>query len=151
MKSKKSIKKKTVVKNKAVVKTKILPVALSRHVIPKAEGDIMRKRFTDSVKNIGKIVFSTALEFDKLLFEQILQLKGIYKIRVHNAVNANNEHTFIVTAVDGTGDEIYFKIKRQSNTPQPMLKTTAVATPPDNNGVGNMADQCSYPEYKKPI
>jgi len=114
----------------------------------------MQRRFLSSLKDISKVEFTYALEFDKSLFEQLLQLKGIRKIRVHNAVNSDNQHTFVVTGVDVFGQEIYFKLKPKSSGPQSLQKivvaqTAVPAAIPDTQGVGNMADQCSKPEYIK--
>lgn len=155
MKAKKKTKKRTIFYRNYGPKAKTFNEHVSRHIIPKSQGDIMEQRFLDSLGNIGAIQFTYALEFDKSLFEQLLRLKGIRKIRIHNAVNIHNQHTFIVTGVGDFGQEIYFKIKPQSSGNQ-FLQTAAVtqpATPAPEaitaDGVGNMADQCSKPEYIK--
>jgi hypothetical protein len=113
----------------------------------------MRQRFTDSMGNPGSIKFQPALEFDALLFVQLLQLKDACKVRIHNALNDYNEHTFVVTTVNSNGFEIYFKLKPQKAPSVQSLKTAAAPAqttpPPDNDGVGNMADQCSDPSYRK--
>ncbi|MGG9961656.1 hypothetical protein [Ferruginibacter sp. SUN106] len=156
MKAKKNTRKRIIFYRKFQSEAKMSKEPISRHIIPKSQGDIMERRFLESLKNIGIVQFTNALEFDKSLFEQLLQLKGICKVRVHNAVNEHNQHTFVVTAVDVAGEEIYFKIKAQHEEPQ-LLERTAIAsanasaTATVTEGVGNMADQCSQPEYKKQI
>jgi hypothetical protein len=152
MKAKRKIKKRTIFYRNYGPYAKTSHTPMSRHIISRSEGEVMEQRFLESLKNISDIEFTYALEFDKSLFEQLLRLKGVRKIRIHNAVNANNQHTFVVTGVGTFGQQIYFKINQQSSDSQFLQKSavaqTTTSVSPTADGVGNMADQCSQPGYK---
>lgn len=130
---------------KAAITTKPSPV---NHIIPKTKGDEMIKRFRDSRRNLNKLTFSLGIEFDKSLFEQLLKLKDAKTVRIYNAVNESNDHTFVITALNSKMEEIYFKITPVAPTPKSsnMLKTSAI--PAVIDGVGNMGSQCSEPVPK---
>ena len=149
MKAKKSVIKKAaplkkVAAKKTVVSTaKALAIAKVNHIIPKALGLEMVTRFQDNIKNLGKATFEIGKEFDKFLFESLLKLKGIKNVRIYNALNNDNSHTFVITGLDKNSNELYFKIK---NSPKSKGNVQAkTATPTDDDGVGNMGNQCSEP------
>jgi hypothetical protein len=140
---KNTVKKKSL--TTAAITKKPLPV---NHIIPKTKGDEMIKRFRNSRKNLNKLTFSLGVEFDKSLFEKLLKLTDAKTVRIYNAANELNEHTFVITALNSKMQEIYFKIKpvaAASNSAN-MLKTSAV--PVTTDGVGNMGSQCSEPVPK---
>jgi hypothetical protein len=139
--------KKAFVKAKAVVKAKpkdkdVSKPVISNHIISKAKGKEMVGRFSANLMNMNKINFSHGMEFDKSLFENLLALDGVKKIRIYNAVNADNMHTFVITAA-GEKDDIYFKTSKESQNTKMASRTVTVVEPPiDDEGVGNMGSQC---------
>jgi hypothetical protein len=138
-------KKKAAAKKIAQKKKKALPVKVN-HIISKRKGAEMVNRFRTNT-NFNTISFSHGMEFNKSIFEDLLKLKGVTKIRVYNAVNENGEHTFVLTAVDAKRNDIYFKMKK------PAVKSTSRAVakliPGEDEGVGNMGSQC--PAYEDTI
>lgn len=144
MQSKKIIPKKKTVLKKAVIKKKTMPPPVPDHIIERSKGVEMVNRFDDNRTNFDNIVFSRGMEFDKSLFEKLLKLKGINKIRIYNAVNDNNEHTFVITGADSKMNDIYFKIKRARKSTGSKSKMALAA---DSSGVGNMGNSCPvYPD-----
>lgn len=141
MKSKPVIKKKEAAKKK-----KQIPPSVN-HIISKSKGAEMVNRFTDNMTDLNKIVFCHGIEFDKSLFEKLLKLRGSKVIRIYNAVNEFNEHTFVITAVDVAKNDIYFKLKTNSSKSKTILKIADL--PEDTDGVGNMGNQC--PAYLKDV
>ena len=152
MKSKTVTKKKAVKKpgqkHKPPVKKKVAPRKISytpgiNHIISKAEGSAMVDRFTASQMNLNAVIFSHGMEFDKSLFEKLLKQPGIKRVRIYNAVNEMSEHTFVITAVDGKRNDIYFKLKpaaKTSTKTKGKAMLTSLST--DDNGVGNMGTKC---------
>jgi hypothetical protein len=130
---------------KKVSKKGIGSAIRTSHIIPKSSGIEMTARFSESQKDLNQVTFFRAIEFDKSLFEKLIKLKGCKKIRIYNAVNAFNEQTFVITAVDTKKNDIYFKIK--TNTAQPKDNLNSLA--PESYGVGNMGNSC--PQYTKDI
>jgi hypothetical protein len=155
---KKAVIKKTVVKKvevKAVAKkTSPKPKAkTTRHFISIMEGKEMIEKF-QSQKAANKLAaksFSIGREFDLSLFEVILKIKGVKKIRFSNAINEKNEHTLVVSGVDGNGNDLYLPASSNPNITNPktssfMAKSTDA---PPEDGLGDMGDQCTNPDYKK--
>lgn len=143
MATKKITKKKTTVKKaapkKAAAKTKKATVLKSRHIIPYHKGEMMKSAYMQAIKTPGAgiIKFNNGREFDKSLFEILLKVKGVEKIRIYNALNDKNEHTFVITAVN--------KQKFSLVIPVNTGKMTRGA---GEGSVGNMGDQCTDPKYK---
>ena len=117
MKAKKSVIKKAAPVKKAAAKKQVVSLAKAlttakvNHIIPKALGLEMVTRFQNNIKNLGKATFEIGKEFDKSLFESLLKLKGIKNVRIYNALNNDNSHTFVITGLDKNSNELYFKIK----------------------------------------
>ncbi len=139
--SKKAVKKKTPSKAKALVK------AISgKHVIARLDGQQMIDTFMyyNNPKKITGISFSSGREFDISLFTTLLSLPNIKKIRFRNAVNANNEHTLVITGVNANGFDILIPVA--DSTTQSSALTGD--DPPPTDGMGDMGDQCTDPKYK---
>jgi hypothetical protein len=112
----------------------------SSHIIPKIDGQIMVSKFSESLSSLSSITFNHGIQFDKSLFEQLLQLSNVAKIRLYNAVNSNNEHTLVVTAADANNNDIYFKIPASNLAARTSQFLNAPA--PDDDGVGDMGTKC---------
>ncbi len=140
-------KKKAVVKKAAPKKKKAAPVKVN-HIISKRKGAEMVNRFRTNT-NLNTISFSHGMEFNKSIFEDLLKLKGVTKIRIYNAVNDEGGHTFVLTAADAKRNDIYFKTKKTGAKPAAKTKAMAKAMPGDDEGVGNMGNQC--PAYDDTI
>lgn len=141
MQSKKASSQKTLPKKKVVTKKK--PVeTVPNHIVSKSKGLEMVYRFRDKSENLNGVTLSRAIQFDKSLFVELLKLKGVKKIRIYNAINEKNEHTFVITAVDSKYNDIYFKNKTEAGKTKTGVKRAAAT---DNDGVGNMGNSC--PEY----
>ena len=138
MKSKPVIKKKSAPKKKEVLKKKPVKAA-ANNIISKSKGAEMVNRFREKKENLNSVTFSRAIQFPKSLFENLLKLKGVQDIRIYNAINEKNEHTFVVTAVDNKYNDIYFKNKRETVNSKTSVQRSAA---PDNDGVGNMGNSC---------
>jgi hypothetical protein len=156
--------KKTVTKKAAVKKTAIKIVSkkpspkpkaqTTRHFISIMEGKEMIENFQNQlIKNkISAKSFSIGREFDTSLFEVILKIKGVKKIRFTNAI-ANNEHTLVVTGVDANGYDL--NLPASSNPNENIAKNLNLgkggetATSTSEDGLGDMGDQCTNPDYKK--
>jgi hypothetical protein len=152
LKSKAISKKKVVVKKKAVTKkqtsVKRLAQPVSSHVISKIKGGEMVKRFSGNIFMVNGISFHHGMQFNKSLFEQLLQLEGVEFIRIYNAVNDDNEHTFVITAVDAKQNDIYFKDVLAA-TSSKLRSALASIAPLDADGVGNMGTKC--PAYNSGV
>jgi hypothetical protein len=142
----KAITKKNAAVKKAVPKKKKAAAVKVNHIISKRKGAEMVNRFR-TITNLNTISFSHGMEFNKSIFEKLLKLKGVTKIRVYNAVNENGEHTFVLTAVDAKRNDIYFKLKRPAT--KSTSKAVAKLMPGEDEGVGNMGNQC--PAYEDTI
>jgi hypothetical protein len=140
---------------KAVLK-KITPIEkalTTRHFISVMEGNIMIENFQiqKSANKLSSKHFSVGREFDISLFEVILKIKGVKKIRFTNAINEKNEHTLVVTPVNAKGNDMYLPASSNPNIINPktnsfMAKSTDA---PPEDGMGDMGDQCTNPDYKK--
>lgn len=134
------VKKQIISKPKTIIKTKV------NHIIPKVLGMEMIARFEKNIKNLSKVKFEMGKEFDKTLFEELLKLKGIKSVRIYNALNADNTHTFVITGLDKNSYELYFQIKRGVEKKQNFEgKDGADTTLTYDDGVGNMGNQCTEP------
>jgi hypothetical protein len=151
MKTKKIAPKKAVASKKVAVKKQIVSKAITttkvNHIIPKALGMEMITRFKKSMKNLSKAKFEIGKEFNKSLFEALLKLKGIQSVRICNALNADNSHTFVIIGLDANSNELYFKIKQQVEPVQQSAMKMAIL-PTNDEGVGNMGTQCTEPPSK---
>ena len=138
------------IKKAASKKAPVIKAQPVNHIISKTEGAAMIARFEANKNSLGSIFFSKGREFDKSLFEKLLKLKDCKKIRIYNAVNNENEHTFVITAVTvipgtktkrSSSKDIYFKIKPavKAKTKSGMMMRSAGA---DTEGVGNRGQQC---------
>jgi hypothetical protein len=149
MKAKKAADKKIVTVKKEVVKKQLVAKAITtekvNHIIPKALGFEMIERFKKSAKDLSKVKFEMGKEFDKSLFEALLKLKGLKNVRIYNALNKDNGHTFVITGLDKNSNELYFKIKQEGKGKQVSQGKDGGDTPTDNDGVGNMGNQCTEP------
>jgi hypothetical protein len=137
--TKKVVVKKGTAKKKAAAITKAADAPKVNHIIPKALGMQMIARFKKSMKDLNNVKFEIGKQFDKYLFEELLKLKGIQTVRIYNAIDENNNHTFVITGLDANSYELYFKIKSK-----------AVALGKDGgdgtvDGVGDMGTQCTEP------
>jgi hypothetical protein len=156
--TKKTVTKKAEVKKVAIKivskKSSTKPkVQTTRHFISIMEGKEMIENFqTQLIKNkISAKSFSIGREFDISLFEVLLKIKGVKKIRFTNAINANNEHTLVVTGVSVNGYDINLPAASNPNIVNPKINSImarGIDTPAED-GVGDMGDQCTNPEYKK--
>jgi hypothetical protein len=146
MKTKKAVPVKKVVAKKQVV-SKAITTTNVNHIIPKALGMEMITRFKKSIKDLSKAKFEIGKEFDKSLFEALLKLKGIKSVRICNALNADNSHTFVLIGLDANSNELYFKIKQQVEPVQQSAMKMAIL-PTNDDGVGNMGTQCTEPPAK---
>jgi hypothetical protein len=135
---------------KTTSKEKILT---TRHFISIMQGNEMVENFQNqkSTNKLGAKSFSIGREFDISLFEVILKIKGVKKIRFTNAINAKNEHTLVVTGVDAIGNEMYLPAssnpKLKDSKTESMLMAKSIDTAPQD-GLGDMGDQCTNPAYK---
>jgi hypothetical protein len=120
---------------------------LSNHIISRSTGAGLIDRFNANRLDLNSLIFNYAVEFDKSLFENLLALEGATKIRIYNAANEKNEHTYVITAVDKSGKDIYTKIPAQLNRGAALARSAETA--PDY-GVGNMGQQCTDPTLYKP-
>ncbi len=149
MKTNKAAAKKAVPQKKTAVKKQVVSKAIStdkvNHIIPKALGMEMITRFKKSIKNLSKVKFEMGKEFDKSLFEALLKLKGIENVRIYNAVNKDNSHTFVITGLDKNSNELYFNMKQVVKSKQVSQGKDGGDTTTNNDGVGNMGNQCSEP------
>lgn len=148
MKSKKVIKKKALPKKKASV------APVSSHLIQNSKGFEMIDRFAEKAKDISAFKFTYAREFDILLFKNLLKIKGAKKLRIYNAINENNEHTFVITAIDDNAIIRFFNKnpkKRAQNklVAKAMLRGDDMPADMPDEWVGNMGEECSDPKYKK--
>ena len=141
-------KKSKVVKKAASQKTTKLSSAVTNHIIPKSLGLEMVKRFKDNLKNLNKVTFELGKEFDKSLFEELLKLKGLKNVRIYNALNKDNGHTFIITGLDKNSNELYFKIKNSSKSNGIIQEKIITNTTAEEDGVGNMGNQCTEPPLR---
>jgi hypothetical protein len=137
--SKKAAAKKTIRREAAPLAVAAITV-LSSHIIPKLDGQVMVSKFSQSMSNLSSITFNRGIQFDKSLFEQLLQLSNVAKIRLYNAVNSANEHTLVVTAADANNNDIYFKIPASNATARTSQFLNAPA--PGDDGVGDMGTKC---------
>lgn len=146
VKSKKSTVKKSPAKKPAVKKKvsgkKAAASPTSRHIISYNKAMMMVAAYKEALQNpgAGKIGFSDGKEFDKSLFEVLLSLKGVQRIRIYNALNENNEHTFVITAVNAQNFNI--------PVPVPQNSVQSAVGGDGTGGAGNMGDQCTDPKYK---
>jgi hypothetical protein len=140
---KKSPAKKNVQKSKTVTPPSPVKVISGKHIISQSDGEQMINRFMYYNKGtkLNLVKFSSGREFDVSLFTSILNTAGVKKIRFRNAVNANNEHTLVITGADEKGYDILIPVIVQQNS-------LMADTPPPTNGMGDMGDQCSDPKYK---
>jgi hypothetical protein len=141
---------------KALVKktTSTGKILTTRHFISIMQGKEMIETFQTqkSANKLAAKYFSIGREFDISLFEVILKIKGVKKIRFTNAI-ANNEHTLVVTGVDANGYDL--NLPASSNPNENIAKSLNLgkggetATSTSEDGLGDMGDQCTNPDYKK--
>jgi hypothetical protein len=143
--TKKVAAKKGTNKKKGTAMSKAADVPKVNHIIPKALGLEMIARFKKNIKNLSKVKFEMGKEFDKSLFEALLKLKGIQNVRIYNAVNKDNSHTFVLTGLDKNSNELYFKIKQAAKSKQVSQGKDGGDTTTNDDGVGNMGNQCTEP------
>ncbi len=147
--AKKAVAKKTAVKktvSKKSVPKKVTAVNAPNHIISKTEGKTMVTNFRNNLLDLNSatpVQFSDGREFHKSLFEKLLLLDGVEKIRFYNAVDENNQHTLVITAVDSNRNDIYFKNEPMAKKQAAAQRSAAAA---DNDGVGDMGSQC--PAYQ---
>lgn len=156
--------KQKVIKKTAVKKVtpKKQPVATKQpvnHIISKTDGAAMIARFEANKKSLNNIYFDKGREFDKSLFEKLLKLKGCKKIRIYNAANDENEHTFVITAVSvtpatttkpSTSKDIFFKMKPAAKAA--VKGKMMMLLPANTDGVGNRGQQCpAYDDNNKAL
>jgi hypothetical protein len=110
------------------------PTVANKHIITKVKGFEMVKRFKQSMKDLRKVKFELGKQFDKSLFELLLQLKGMQTVRIYNAIDDANKHTFVITALDKKSRELFFKIKSAAGKDDEVV-----------DGVGDMGNQCTEP------
>ncbi len=145
MKTKKVAAKKVAVKKQVISKANPVSTTKVNHIIPKTLGMEMITRFKKSIKDLSKVKFEMGKEFDKSLFEALLKLKGIENVRIYNALNKDNGHTFVITGLDKNSNELYFKIKQAAKSKQISQGKDGGDTTTDDDGVGNMGNQCTEP------
>ena len=149
---KKALPKKAVVKKEAVKKIVVSQATTTtkvNHIIPKELGFEMIDRFTKKIKDLSKVKFEMGKQFDKSLFEALLKLKGIENVRIYNALNKDNSHTFVITGLDKNSNELYFKIKPTAKSKQISQGKGDDGTTTNDDGVGNMGNQCTEPPPKE--
>jgi hypothetical protein len=137
--TKKVAAKKGIDKKKGTAMAKAADVPKVNHIIPKALGLEMIARFKKNIKDLSKVKFEIGKQFDKYLFEELLKLKGIQTVRIYNAIDKNNNHTFVITGLDANSYELYFKIKSRAGA---LGKDGGDGTV---DGVGDMGTQCTEP------
>jgi hypothetical protein len=137
--TKKAAIKKRTVKKKVATITKAADAPTVNHIIPKALGMKMIARFKKSMKDLNKVKFELGKQFDKSLFEALLKLKGVQTVRIYNAIDEKNNHTFVITGLDKNSVELYFKIKSNAAA---LGKDGGDGT---EDGVGDMGTQCTEP------
>jgi hypothetical protein len=134
--------RKTATKKKVATKSAAILVE-SRHIIAKSLGRAMVEKFTIAKSNINGIIFNDGIEFDRDLFEQVLNLPGCVKVRCYNALDTTNgEHALVITGVDAKKNDIYFNYKKVIIS----KKGKDEDEDPNGEGVGDMGDAC--PRYE---
>ncbi len=116
--------------------------AQSKHIIAKSIGSGMVQQFQVKKANPSTIIFNHGVQFDRDLFEQLLNLPGCVKVRCYNAINDLGEHTLVIVGVDANKNDIYFDY-----TAPTSVAAKAAAT--DTQGVGDMGSAC--PQYDPSI
>ena len=135
-------------KVKASVKKQVVNInaakPVTNHIIPKVLGKQMIQRFKRNMKDLSKVKFEQGKEFDISLFKAFLKLKEIRNIRICNALNKDNSHTFVLIGLDANSNELYFKIKSHKDAQE---KDGDLGS--DEDGVGNMGNQCTEPPIRQ--
>ena len=135
------------VRKKAASKKKTAAAPTSRHIISYNKAMMMKAAYMEAIKTPGAgiIKFNDGREFDKSLFEVLLSMEGVDRIRIYNALNENNEHTFVITAVNSQNFNIPVPVTQDAT----QAGAAQAAVGGDNSGgAGNMGDQCTDPQYK---
>jgi hypothetical protein len=144
--TKKVAPKKKVATKISGVATSNAVAAQSRHIIAKSLGIAMVEQFVLAKSDLKGITFNEGVEFDRDLFEQVLNLPGCVKVRCYNAINTTNgEHTLVITGVDAKKNDIYFNFAGVVTNIQGKDADQAA----DADGVGDMGDAC--PRYEPQV
>ena len=149
---KKAIVKKAAPKKKATPPKKTAVLVKNKHIISRDKGEQMKAAYMQEIQKIKatnpklKIQFNNGREFDKSLFEELLKINGADRIRIYNALNEKNEHTFVITAVNKQNFNLFIPIP--AATTKTAKSMVMAASTPTEDGVGNMGNQCTDPNYK---